>query len=286
MGTIRVGLSGWSYDHWKGGFYPDDLPRRRWLEHVGRHFDAAEINGSFYSLQKASSFRRWREETPADFRFAVKGSRFITHDKKLRYVRGALANFFASGLLALEDKLGPVLWQLPARHAFDAERLEQFLDLLPRDTRSLAELAGEHDDRVPEPWLDVDANHRVRHVLEARHESFFTPEAVSVLRDAGVGLAVSHAGEWDTREELTAGFVYVRLHGAPDTYRSGYGPGALDDWARKARTWRDAGEPEDAETITDRAPPPRKSRDVWVFFDNDGEGRAPEDAEALRERVA
>lgn len=286
MARIRIGVSGWSYEGWRGDFYPEDLPSDQWLGWLAGSFDTVEANGPFYALQTPDTYRSWYEGVPRDFRFAVKGSRFITHNKRLRDVRGALANFLASGVLALREKLGPVLWQLPANHVFDRERLGAFLALLPRDSESAARLAREHDGRVGDAWLEVEENHRLRHVLEARHESFFTPEAVAVLRDAGVALAISHAGDWPTREEITAGFVYVRLHGAPRTYRSGYGGSHLARWARKIEAWARGREPADARTITERRPPARKARDVYVYFDNDAEGRAPHDARKLAERVA
>lgn len=288
MSKIRVGLSGWDHDGWAGEFYPDDLPRNARLGYVAEHFDTVEVNGSFYSLLKASTYRSWYEETPRGFRFAVKGSRFITHLKKLTDVRLALANFMASGVLALDEKLGPILWQLPERHVFDEDRLASFVDLLPRTTKEAFALADEHDDRVPEPFVGKDEtmpNHRIRHVLEPRNESFFALEPVGVLRKAGVALAVSHAGDWKMREELTAGFVYIRLHGAPDTYHSGYSGEALEGWARKIGSWAAGEEPHDAVRITDRTPPARKGRDVYVYFDNDAEARAPFDARALMDRI-
>ncbi|MDX1567646.1 MAG: DUF72 domain-containing protein [Longimicrobiales bacterium] len=288
MAKIRIGPSGWDYDNWKGDFYPEDLPRTRRLRYVAGRFDTLEVNGSFYSLLRASTYRDWYQETPRDFRFAVKGSRFITHSKKLADVRLAVANFMASGILALDQKLGPILWQLPARHVFDRDRLDSFLQLLPRTTEEAFVLADGHDERVPEPFVGKDegrSNHLIRHVLEPRNESFFSPEAVGILRDAGVALAVSHAGDWQRREELTAGFAYVRLHGAPETYHSGYGDEELDGWAGKIRCWAVGEEPEDAARITERAAPSRKGRDVYVYFDNDAEGHAPYDALNLKERL-
>lgn len=285
MSKIRTGVSGWSHEGWGGDYFPADLAHRRRLAFLSERMDSVEANGTFYSLLSPAAYRRWYEETARGFLIAVKGSRFITHNKKLTDARGALANYFASGVLALREKVGPLLWQLSKRHRFRRERLEPFLAMLPRDTESAARLARDHDDRVDEPYLDVDANHRLRHVVEARHESFFTDEAVRVLRDAGVALAISHAGDWPMSEELTAGFVYIRLHGAPNTYSSGYDARALDEWARKIYAWSRGARPEGVRTITGRAPPKRKERDVYVYFDNDGAGRAPHDALALAERV-
>ncbi|MDX1646583.1 MAG: DUF72 domain-containing protein [Longimicrobiales bacterium] len=283
--TVRIGVSGWSYDEWSGDFYPEDLPASRRLRYVAERFDTVEANGSFYSLLTPSAYRSWYDDTPAGFRMAVKGSRFITHNKSLSDARVPLANFFASGPLALKEKLGPILWQLPERHALDPERLDFFLSLLPGSFEEAGDLAGQHDDEVEDAWIETGENHRIRHVLEARHESFRRKEAVRILRDRDVAMAISHAGDWERTEEITAGFVYLRLHGAPRTYRSGYGDEALDDWARKIRKWAAGGEPEDALGSTDLQPPRRKGRDVYVYFDNDTEGRAPYDALALTERV-
>lgn len=281
MGRIRVGISGWSYDHWEGKYYPTHLARSQWLAFVSERFDAVEVNGSFYGLLSPDTYRRWFDATPPSFRFALKGSRFITHNKKLADVATPLANFFASGPLLLGRKLGPVLWQLPDRQRFDPVRLRSFTRLLPKDMEAALALARNHDERVEEVELTIVRNHRIHHAVEARNESFFCDEAVRILRDAGVALAVSHAGHWPLREEVTAGFVYVRLHGAPATYESGYDDAALRRWCRRAVAWRDGGEPDDAARVTDLAPPPRKGRDVWVFFDNDGAVRAPRDARSM-----
>ena len=187
QGRTWVGTSGWSYDSWDGAFYPDDLPRRRRLEHATRRFNSIEINGSFYSLQTPASYRKWYEAAPSDFRFAVKGSRFITHNKKLGDARTALANFFASGPLRLGDKLGPILWQLPDHVSFDRERVEAFLDLLPHDTEPAAALAREHDRRLEgRSWTEPGGRHRLRHAIEPRHDSWFEPEFVRVARERGV----------------------------------------------------------------------------------------------------
>ena len=286
MSRIRTGVSGWSHQGWRGDYFPEDLSDRRRLPYLSERMDSVEANGTFYSLLSPTSYRRWYEDTAPGFRIAVKGSRYITHNKKLRDVRVALANFLASGLLELKEKLGPLLWQLPRRHVFEAGRLRDFLELLPRDTEAAVALARDHDDRVTDVALSTDRKRRLRHVLEPRHESFFCDEAVRILRRAGVALAISHGGDWPMREEVTAGFVYIRLHGAPRTYVSGYDASSLDCWAERIQAWAEGGEPPDARRITGRSPPRRKSRDVYVYFDNDGEGRAPHDAEALKERLS
>lgn len=285
MGKVRIGISGWNYEEWRGDFYPEDLARDDELAYAARRFDTIEINGSFYSLQSPGTYAGWREATPADFRFAVKASRYVTHMKLLKDARQGVANFLASGVLALEEKLGPILWQLPERLAFDEERVGAFLEVLPRDTESAAELATERDpDVVEDAFLEVDDNHRLRHAIEPRHPSFFEAPFVRLARDAGVAIVFADSGEWPYVEEVTAGFVYVRLHGSPETYRSDYA-GDLGRWADRIRAWADGGEPDDAERLTDLQPPPRKGRDVWVYFDNDAEGHAPRNAIDLAGRL-
>jgi uncharacterized protein YecE (DUF72 family) len=219
---------------------------------------------------------------PPDFVFAVKGSRYITHQKKLAGVETALANFFASGPLELDDKLGPVLWQLPGQQRFDADRIDRFLELLPRDTGAAITLARRHDRRIAGPGYGPGANHRLRHVLEVRHESFLCDEMVAIARRHGVALAFSHAADWPYIEEVTAGFVYVRLHGPAEVYASPYGSEALRCWCRRVERWRAGGQPDDAVRIGSRPPPRRAGRDVYVYFDNDMGGHAPREAATLR----
>jgi len=283
MGRIRVGPSGWNYEGWRGDFYPGDLPKSRELSYVGDRFDTVEVNGTFYALSTPKSFRRWYGAVPAGFVFAVKGSRYITHNKKLKDVSGALANFFAQGVLELDDKLGPVLWQLSKSLHFDEDRVEGFLAQLPHDTDAAAALARRHDDRIEDVAYGPGANHRLRHVLEIRHPSYLCEEMISLARRHGVALAFSHSAEWPYLEEITAGFVYLRLHGPGRLYGSPYGEEALRRWAARAEHWRNAVEPDDAERITNRKPPERKERDVYVYFDNDQGGHAPREAARLAE---
>jgi uncharacterized protein YecE (DUF72 family) len=265
---VRIGISGWRYPPWRGVFYPVGLPQARELRWASERLRSVEINGSFYSLQRPSSWRRWYDETPADFVFAVKGGRFLTHHKKLRDCEGPLANFFASGVLALEDKLGPILWQLPPQLGFDAERLATFLALLPRTTRAAAAVARGHDHRIRHgAHLDVQADRPIRYALEVRHATFETPAFLRVLRRFDVACCIADtAGRWPALEAVTADFVYVRLHGDKRLYVSGYGRAALDDWAARIARWRDGG------------------RDVFVYFDNDVKVRAPFDALNLAAR--
>jgi uncharacterized protein YecE (DUF72 family) len=268
--TVRVGISGWRYRPWRGTFYPKGLVQRRELEYVAEHLSTVEINGSFYSLQRPGSFQTWYAQTPPGFVFAVKGGRFITHMKKLAGVETPLANFFASGVLALGEKLGPVLWQLPPNLGFDAGRLEDFLARLPRSTAAAARLAEGHDARLKAPaWTDAGEDRPLRHAVEVRHESFRDPAFLDLLRRHGVAVVVADtAGRWPLIEESTADFVYVRLHGDAELYVSGYDDAALDAWAARVRHWHEEG------------------RDVYVYFDNDVKVRAPVDAIALAGRLA
>jgi uncharacterized protein YecE (DUF72 family) len=270
MARIRVGISGWRYAGWRGDFYPVGLVQRDELAYAAQRLGSAEINGSFYSLQRPSSYARWRAQTPDDFVFAVKGGRFITHLKKLAGVETALANFFASGVLALGPKLGPFLWQLPENLRFDPERLEGFFAQLPRTTGEAAALASRHDAKVPQDRaLTVAEDERpLRHALEFRSPTFCTEEAYDLLRRHDVACVVADtAGRWPFVEEVTSDFVYVRLHGDEELYTSGYGPEALARWAERCRGWQQQG------------------RDVYVYFDNDVLGYAPHDAVALQALV-
>ncbi len=286
MGRIRIGLSGWNYDSWRGSFYPDDLPRGEELGYAAERFDTLEVNATFYRLASPRRCIGWRDAVPDDVVLAVKGSRFITHNKNLGDAGSALANFLASGVLALDTKLGPILWQLPEQLRFDAERVDGFLAALPHDTDTAAEVARGHDERVEEAAYGSGANHRLRHVLEVRHRSYLCEEMVAIARRHGVAIAVSHAQAWPYTEEVTAGFVYVRLHGPDALYASSYGEDELRRWAQRLHRWRIAEQPDDARTITDRAPPQRRERDVYVYFNNDASGHAPRNAARLRELVA
>ena len=211
---IRIGISGWRYAPWRGVFYPKGLPQRRELEYAAERMTSVEVNGSFYSLQRPSSYRSWAARVPQDHLLAVKGSRFITHMKKLAGVETALANAYASGVLALGPKLGPMLWQLPPTLGVDADRLSAFFGLLPRTTTQAVELARGHDAKVPDPWLSTDAERPLRHALEVRHGSFATPEAVDLLRRHDIAFVVADtAGRWPLVQELTSDHMYGRLHG-------------------------------------------------------------------------
>lgn len=282
MGTARIGISGWNYRDWRGDFYPQSLRSADWLGFAASVFDTIEINGTFYSLRSPDDFRRWYDVAPDGFRFAIKGSRFITHNKRLEDPETSLANFFASGVLELRGKLGPFLWQLPGQLQFDTDRVDTFLEALPRDTRAARRLARRHDSRVGDvSYAPGSPNRRIRHVIEPRHASFLGPEFVRIARRHGVAIAFSDASTWPYTEEVTAGFVYVRLHGPGEVYTSGYSSKQLRRWAERIERWRGADEVDDAVRITDLAAPRRKSRDVYVYFDNDAGGYAPHNAQEL-----
>ena len=287
MPQTRIGISGWTYAPWRGVFYPKGLPQKQELAYASRALNSIEINGTFYSLQRPSSFQAWYDQTPDDFVFSVKAPRFITHIKKLAGVDAAIANFFASGLLALREKLGPVLWQLPPQLGFDADRLRRFLDMLPHNTDEAVKVAKGHDERVKgRSFVETDAKRPVRHAMEVRHESFKTPEFIEMLRSHNVALVNAEtAGKWPHMEDLTADFVYARLHGDEELYVSGYSDAALDRWAAKFKRWRAGGEPKDAERVLDKPAKRRASRDVYAYFDNDVKVCSPRDAAGLAKRL-
>lgn len=284
MARIRIGISGWRYTPWRGVFYPEDLPQRLELHYASRVLPTIEINGSFYSLQYPESYRRWCEDTPAEFVFAVKGPRFITHMKKLKDVAVPLANFFASGVFNLERKLGPILWQLPPNLGYDPARLTKFFELLPRDTAGALKLARKRDARMKgRSKLAIDANRPLRHAIEVRHTSFCDPSFIELLREHNIALVIAEtAKRFPMMHDVTADFVYMRLHGDRELYRSGYSDRALDRWARRISAWHRGSEPRDAQKILKRKPPTSKPRDVYCYFDNtDVKLRAPVDAQAL-----
>jgi uncharacterized protein YecE (DUF72 family) len=266
---IRIGISGWRYEPWRGVFYPKDLPQRRELEFAARHFPTLEINGSFYSLQRPEYYERWHAQAPPGFVFAVKGSRYITHLRRLKEIDKPLANFFASGVLALKEKLGPFLWQFPPMFPFKPDRLAAFFEKLPRTTRDALALARKRDSRLKgRSRLAIDASRPLRHAVEVRHPSFVSKAFVSLLRKHDIALVVADtAGKFPRMFDVTADFVYVRLHGDVQIYKSGYTRGALDGWAKRIRAWDRAG------------------KDVYVYFDNDVKVRAPFDALNLMHRL-
>jgi uncharacterized protein YecE (DUF72 family) len=265
-----VGISGYDYNGWRGRVYPQVLPIRRWLEYASGPFDSIELNGPVYSLKSPAVFERWAAEVPdGGFVFAVKGSRFITHNLKLRNVEASLGNFFASGVLLLGEKTGPFLWQLPGTYRFEADRLDGFMRQLPRDSREAEAVARQHDHRLRRgAWVDRVADVAYRHAFEVRHPTYFCDEFFDVLRAHDCAFVVADtAGTFPYAEEVTSDFVYVRLHGSQELYASGYTDAELDEWTGTIQSWRQGG------------------RNVYVYFDNDAKVHAPFDALRLRERL-
>ena len=284
---IRVGISGWRYKPWRGDFYPKDLAQRRELEFASRCFNSIELNGSFYSLQRPQSFQSWSDETPDDFVFSVKGSRFITHMLKLRNIETPLANFFAQGLLQLGKKLGPILWQFPLNFSFDPHRFQDFFNLLPRTHKQAADLARNHDARLKgRSWLKIEKDAPLRHAVEIRHPSFACADFVALLRKNRIALVVADTVEWPLLMDVTADFMYCRLHGSEELYASGYDPDAIDMWAKRVVVWSRGQEVENGTKAHPKPGPKRSSRDVFVYFDNDAKVRAPFDAQSLRKKIA
>ena len=283
MKSIRVGISGWTYPPWRGVFFPKGWPQRRELEFASRQVNSIEINGTFYSLQRPASYQAWYEATPHGFVFSVKGGRFITHLKRLKDVETPLANFFASGILGLREKLGPILWQLPPSFRYDRQRLTHFFALLPRNTEQAAKLARQHAAQLHgRAHTTADAVRPLRHALEVRHATFATREFIEVLREHDIALVVADtAGKWPFLEDVTSDFIYVRLHGDEELYVSGYTDAALKEWAHKIHIWSKGLTP----SRTTRVGPPAERasgrRDVFVYFDNDVKVRAPFDAMSL-----
>ena len=282
-GSVYIGISGWRYVPWRGVFYPKGLAQHRELEYAAGQLPSIEINGSFYSLQRPESYAAWHAATPPGFVFAVKGNRFLTHMLKLKDIEGPLANVLASGVFELRDKLGPFLWQFPPIVKFDPQRFEHFLSLLPRDTDSARELALQYQPRMEgRVALESGPNRRMRHAVEIRHESFLDPAFIAMLRRYNVALVVADtAGRWPLCEDVTADFVYIRLHGDKELYASGYEDDAIAAWAARIDAWRRGRQPDGARLIVDKPPPKAAARDVYCYFDNDIKVHAPFDARRL-----
>lgn len=262
QGGIRVGIGGWVFEPWRGSFYPDRLPRKQELHYASRQLSAIEINGTYYGSQRPESFARWRDETPDDFMFSVKGPRFTTNRRVLAEAAPSIERFLKSGLTQLRHKLGPINWQFLPTKAFDPADFEAFLKLLP----------GEADGQT------------LRHVVEVRHPSFRSPEFVALVRHYRIACAIADSDTHPQIADLTAPFVYARLQGAAEAFEAGYAPEALDAWAKRAVIWSRGGTPAGLETL---APPAESTpRDVFVFMINGFKPKAPAAARALMARLA
>lgn len=279
MSEFRIGISGWRYAPWRKQFYPEDLTQNKELYFASRAVNSIEINGSFYALQTPERYQSWHDETPEDFVFSVKAPRFITHIRRLKEVEQPIANFFASGVLELRGKLGPILWQFPPSFKFDAELFATFLELLPFTTQKAIKAAAKYHD-LENP---AGRSRRLRHCVEIRNKTFLTAEFIELLRRFNVALVLADsAGRWPYLEDITSDFIYMRLHGDTELYRSGYTDTALERWFDRMQVWSRGGQPRDAQ-LTGRQGPQGEAteRDIFCYFDNTDKLWAPYDARKI-----
>lgn len=252
-GNIRVGIGGWNFAPWRGVFYPQGLPHAQELHYASRQLTTIEINSTFYGSQSPATFAKWRKQTPDGFVFSVKGPRFATNRKVLAEAGESIARFLDSGVLELDDRLGPLLWQFAPTKKFDAADFEAFLALLPR-RRNGTDL---------------------RHVVEVRHNSFSTPAFIAMLRSFSVSLVYTDHATYPALADITGDFVYARLQDGNDTVKTAYPKKALEAWAERARLWAAGSVPRDLPTAAGDAPTKAAARDVFVYFIHEGKVRAP-----------
>lgn len=259
---IRVGIGGWVFKPWRGTFFPKGLSQARELEYASRKLTTIEINGTFYRTQKPETFRKWAAEVPDDFVFSVKGPQFATNRRVLAEASPSIERFFASGVLELKSKLGPILWQMAPTKKFDPADFATFLALLPRESGGQA----------------------IRHCVEVRHESFIVPEFIELLRKHAVAPVLVESDKHPLIADVTTDFVYLRLQGTAEKEKTGYPAKALDTWAKRAQAWAAGGAPADLTTVAGSAPP-KTPRDVFVYMISGAKVRAPAAAMALIERL-
>jgi uncharacterized protein YecE (DUF72 family) len=262
-GLICVGIGGWNFAPWRGVFYPKGLPQAKELAYAGTHLTSIEINSTYYGSQKPESFRKWAREVPDGFVFSVKGSRFTTNRRVLAEAGESIQRFFASGVLELGDRLGPVLWQFAPTKKFDAADFGAFLALLPQS---------------------IDGR-RVRHVVEVRHDSFRSPAFVALARKFAVAIVFAEHAAYPAIADLTGDFVYARLQKGEDSIPTAYPPKALDAWAQRFRAWAQGDEPTDLPRVDPDHPAAGKPRDVFAYVIHEGKVHAPAAAMALIERL-
>lgn len=265
MPEILVGFSGWTYAPWRGVFYPPKLAQKKELEFASRKVSSIEINGTFYRLQTPKSFTQWHDQTPPNFRFAVKASQFITHRRRLQDVAQPLANFFAQGILCLKQKLGPILWQFPPSLPLVDDRFEKFIQMLPHTSRAAGDLAARHDSFVEgRSHTDPGGEYPIRHAFEFRHPSFRDDDFLAMMKRHKVALVFADSGAHSLDvHEPTADFVYMRMHGQDPTFKDGYPEDLLKVTAKRIKEWA------------------KEGRSVHVYFDNDEKAHAPRDAKRL-----
>jgi uncharacterized protein YecE (DUF72 family) len=255
---IRVGIGGWTYEPWRGLFFPEKLPKTKELFHASRRVTSIEVNGTFYSTFTPKTFRKWYDETPDDFIFSLKAPRFAVNRRVLGEAGPSIAKFLESGVGELKSKLGPILWQLPPFKKYVAEDIEAFLALLPKIFDGIA----------------------LRHALEVRHESFKAEDFILQARKANVAVVIADKQKYPFIADLTSDFVYLRLQEANAKIKTGYSPADLEKWASLARLWEKGEEPEKFPLLAPLGKP-RISRDVFIYFINGAKERAPAAAEAM-----
>ncbi|MFW2851107.1 DUF72 domain-containing protein [Sphingomonas sp. TX0543] len=261
-GTIRIGIGGWTYEPWRGTFFPPKWPVKRELEYAAGKLTAIEVNGTYYSGFKPATFANWARAVPDEFVFTLKASRFCTNRKILAEAGESVARFVSQGIVELGDRLGPILWQFMATKKFDADDFGAFLKLLPASHEGV----------------------RLRHAVQVRHESFADPAFVQMCRAAGVAIVYADSADHPSIADITADFMYVRLESGVEDEPAGYSPAGLDRWAAAAREWA-AGSAPDGLPYVDAATPPETPRDAFIFFINGAKVRAPAGAVALIQRV-
>jgi len=262
-GKIRAGIGGWTFEPWRGVFYPEDLTQARELSYASQHLPVIEVNGTYYSTQKPQTFARWAAETPDDFIFTLKGPRYATNRRELAGAADSISRFLESGVTALGDKLGPLLWQFAPTKKFDEADFGAFLDLLP----------------------DKFDGRKLLHAVEVRHDSFSTPEFIKLARKKSVAIVFADHAKYPAIADVTADFVYARLQTGKDDIPTAYAPKPLNEWAARAKVWAEGGVPDDLPVVDRETKPKPRARDTFVFFIHEGKVRAPHAAMAFMDRV-
>jgi uncharacterized protein YecE (DUF72 family) len=261
-GRIYVGIGGWTFEPWRGVFYPKGLPHAKELDYAGKHLTSIEVNGTFYSTMKPATFRKWASEVPDGFVFALKGPRYAVNRRELAGAGDSIERFIESGVTELGEKLGPMLWQFAPTKKFNPADFGKFLELLPKKHAGCA----------------------LRHVVEVRHDSFAAPGFIALLREHGIPVVFSEHATYPAIADIAGDFVYGRLQKGQEKLKTGYAPKALDAWAERAKKWASGGEPPDLPRV-DKSKPAKQPRDVFLYFIHEAKVRAPAAAMALIERV-
>jgi uncharacterized protein YecE (DUF72 family) len=280
MAKFYIGISGWRYAPWRNNFYPKGLVQKKELYFASRSVNSIEINGSFYALQTPERYADWYADTPENFVFSVKAPRYITHIRRLNDVEEPIANFFASGPLELKEKLGAMLWQFPPSFKFNEQQFHQFLKMLPKTAGEALSITRKYhpDFDLPE---QVQKKRVLRHAVEIRNQTFVDETFIALLRRYNVAFVIADtARRWPYAEDITGDFVYMRLHGDTELYRSGYSEEAIDHWYRRIKFWSQGIQPRDAKLIAKRTKL-HGSLDVYCYFDNTDKLWAPQDARQL-----